>query len=417
MPGFTKVSVVAVAVVLGSIVAGCGNGPAPSPEPTPTPVETPTLTPQPSPSPSPRPSPTAAPSPLFLPSAEFIMGKTYNWLPDEVTVEFVDVRPYRDKMLALQTKTQGYNLRVEIYNGKIDLKKWWGDSGPLIYDTGYQVNAATKMFVYPSYSFISIAYISRPSQQGEPKHLKISRSLSVETPAIPSDESQTFVTEFWSFPDDIGSKLVNPAQFNDNMNREYRALKELLGRDSDALGSDGHLRLVVAPIAPYCGLAGNPIQMDPVCMDPAILNTGNPGWGPAHELGHLFVGPYSYCWGETDSNEGWANFMAFYAYDNKIFANSDYDAAFWANVWDSSPKKTDILQGLIVKLSHEHGWGVARTFFRKYLSADPAQGKSDTVKMKQAVTYLAQSAREVTGLQSTYDYVVSYLVGKGFPQP
>ena len=206
------------------------------------------------------------------------------------------------------------------------------------------------------------------------------------------------------------------------MNREYAALKDLVGRHSAFLDADGHIRLIVEDI-PYCGLAGNPIRMDPVCIDTDFLNSGNPGWGAAHELGHDFVsdrdfvGASSYYWEEGDGTEGWANFMAFYAFDNKVFVNSDYDSAFWANVWETSPKPTDIFQGLIVKMSHQYTWDIAKVFFRKYIAADPARNGDKTRKQKQAVLYLAESSREVTGRQDAYDYVVDYLTKKGFPRP
>jgi hypothetical protein len=395
-------------ILLGSLLAGCA--PTSVATPTSTPTATATATPE------------ATPMPPLEPQfAQVVIGKDYSYYPgtishDQATVEFVDLADYPGKMLTIRTETKGFSVRLGIYRGKIDLARWWGDTGPLMYESAFGANPSTQVFVYPSNAFISIVYITRPIELETPENLEITRELTVSEPSYPVDYSKTFVTEYWTFPDEILDGLVDPSQFNDNMNREYTALKDLLGRDSDVLDADGHVRLVVADI-PDCGWAGNPIQMNSVCMQPDVLNTGNPGWGPAHELGHDFVGPYSYCWGEADSHEGWANFMAFYAYDNGIFINSDFDEAFWANVWETSPKQTDILQGMIVRLSHQSGWEVARTFFRKYISSDPARAKNDTEKKRQAVRYLAESAREVTGDEATYDYVVNFLAGKGFPRP
>ena len=108
--------------------------------------------------------------------------------------------------------------------------------------------------------------------------------------------------------------------------------------------------------------------------------------------------------------------MAFYAYDRKVFFNSEYDSAFWANVWETSPKPADIFQGLIVKMSHQYSWDIAKTFFRKYLVADPAQQGDNDQKKMLAVRYLAESALEVAGKQEAYDYVIDYLTRRGFPQ-
>jgi hypothetical protein len=156
-------------------------------------------------------------------------------------------------------------------------------------------------------------------------------------------------------------------------------------------------------------------------MNAKVLNSGNPGWGAARELGYAFAGPGSYSWKESGGGgggaEGWADFMAFYAYDNNIFVNSEFDRALWSGVWETSSKPTDIFQGLIVKLSHQYGWDVAKTFFRKYLAADPARGSSTKEKQRQAVLYLAESALEAAGDQEAYDYVVNFLTQKGFPAP
>jgi hypothetical protein len=103
--------------------------------------------------------------------------------------------------------------------------------------------------------------------------------------------------------------------------------------------------------------------------------------------------------------------------ENEIFVNSDYDAAFWEDVWENSPKETDIFQGLIVKLSRQHTWKVAKVFFRKYLVADPARDADYTTRKRQAVRYLAESAEQVTGSHDDYDYVVNYLTQRGFPLP
>lgn len=391
------------------LLAACGGTPSPLPTPAPTPV----------------PTPIAPPKPEV---AHIVIGKDYSYYPgtvyhDQATVEYVDLMPYRNDVFVVSTETHGYPVRIGLYQGQIDLSRWWGDSATLIHETDFEVNASNKILVPPDGHHYSIVYITRPVSLKTPEFLEITRRFSIEVPKYPTDWSRTFVTDFSTFPDDIRDKLVDPSQFNENMNRAYAALKDLVGRDSDFLDADGHILLMVEHIPPDCGLAGNPIQMDPVCMSPDMLNTGNPGWGAVHELGHDFVldhnfaGLSSYYWDEGDGSEGWANFMAFYSYDNKIFFNSDYDSAFWANVWETSTKPTDILQGLIVKMSHQYSWDIAKVFFRKYLVADPARNGNNATKKKQAVRYLAESAQEVTGQQESYDYVIDYLTQKGFPRP
>lgn len=418
-----------VITILGSLLSGCTAFFFVSPTGTPTLTQTKTatatqtLTLTASPTLAPTQTPTVTPTivPPMPETAQIVIGQHYSYYPgtidhDQATVEYVDLSDYRNKLFVVETGTQGYKIRIGLYRGKVNLSKWWGDSATFIFETEFEVNSSIKILVTPAGSDYSIVYITRPIQNNNPEFLEITRKFSIQEPKYPADWSRTFVTEFWTFPDYILDKLVDPPQFNENMNRQYAALKDLVGKDSDLLDEEGHIRLIVEDI-PYCGLAGNPIRMDPDCMGADMLNAGNVGWGAAHELGHDFVGPGSYYWEEGDGTEGWANFMAFYAFDNKIFVNNDYDSAFWANVWETSPKPTDIFQGLIVKMSHQYGWDIAKTFFRKYLVADPAQERDNDAKKKLAARYLAESALEVTGKQEAYDYVVDYLTQKGFPQP
>jgi hypothetical protein len=323
-------------------------------------------------------------------------------------------------LFAVETYTGRDKIRVGIYRGKVNLSKWWGDSTTYISETPFTARASIKFQVSPESSIYTIVYIARPIEDKVPQYPEITRYFSVQEPKYPTDWSQTFVTEFWTFPDSILNALVDPPQFNENMDREYAALKDLTGKDSDLLDEEGHIRLVMDNLA-FCGWAGNPILMGPSCMNAKVLNSGNPGWGAARELGFAFAGPGSYSWKESGGGvggaEGWADFMAFYAYGNNIFVNSEFDRALWSGVWETSSKPTDIFQGLIAKLSHQYGWDVAKTFFGKYLAADPARGSSTKEKQRQAVLYLAESALEAAGDQEAYDYVVNFLTQKGFPAP
>ncbi len=430
MPMFARIIKKGLLIpILGSLLTGCNTVSFASPTGTPTLTRTraasatPTLALTASPTLPPTETPTATATiiPPMPEVAPIVIGKHYSYFPgtidhDQATVEYIDLSTYRNKLFLVNTNTQGYKIRIGLYRGKIDLARWWGDSATFIQETEFEVDSSIKILVSPGGSEYSIVYITRPVQNKTPENLEITRSFSVQEPKYPSDWSRTVVTEFWTFPDSILDTLVDPPMFNENMNRQYDALKDLLGKDSDLLDEEGHIRIIVQD-HDYCGLAGNPIRMDPVCMGADMLNSGNPGWGAAHELGHDFVGPGSYYWEEGDGTEGWANFMAFYAYDNKLFFNSEYDSAFWADVWETSTKPTDIFQGLIVKISHQYSWDIAKTFFRKYLVADPAQEGDNEQKKMLAVRYLAESALEVTGKQETYDYVVDYLTQKGFPHP
>jgi hypothetical protein len=412
-------------------LTGCAAFPFAAPTGTPTPASTRTATATQTPTATPRPTPTLKPTPTLttvppMPDeAQIVIGRHCNYYPgtiyhEQATVEYVDLSEYRNKLFAVETYTGRDKIRVGIYRGKVNLSKWWGDSTTYISETPFTARASIKFQVSPESSIYTIVYIARPIEDKVPQYPEITRYFSVQEPKYPTDWSQTFVTEFWTFPDSILDALVDPPQFNENMNREYAALKDLTGKDSDLLDEEGHIRLIMDNLA-FCGWAGNPILMGPSCMNAKVLNSGNPGWGAARELGYAFAGPGSYSWKESGGGgggaEGWADFMAFYAYDNNIFVNSEFDRALWSGVWETSSKPTDIFQGLIVKLSHQYGWDVAKTFFRKYLDADPARGSSTKEKQRQAVLYLAESALEAAGDQEAYDYVVNFLTQKGFPAP
>ncbi|MCL5018360.1 MAG: hypothetical protein M1416_01175 [Candidatus Pacearchaeota archaeon] len=335
---------------------------------------------------------------------------------DEATVEFIDLQAYRNKELILKVDARGYTMRINVFNGRIDLNKWWGDSKPWYFETVNGIHSL-GFAVPPNAGEFSIVYITNPVRYGVPEKLQITRNISIKDPKIPSDFSDSFVTDYASFPDNIKNALTNPYQFNEIMNAEYDVLKDLTGYDSDAL-NDGYIRLVITD-HDYCGLAGNPIRMDPSCMDPDMLNSGDPGWGAAHELGHLFACKHSYCW--SDTSEMWANFMAFYSYDNDVFTVAEYSLDFWYSFCPGSANPSNELHDIfwckILELKDEHSWEVAKKFFRKYSQSDPAAGQSDTEKQKLAVTYLARSVRDITGQQNDYDEVVNYLVSKGFPSP
>ncbi len=406
-------------VILGSLLAGCAGTPA---SPTVTPAAAASSTHTATPRPANTPTATATIVPPMPEVQEITIGSHYSYFPgtidhDQATVEVVDLSEYREKILVIETDTDGYKIRLGIYRGEVDLARWWGDSAPFVLETDFVVDASARVLVAPSDSFYSIVYISRPVALDTPEYLPITRRFLVREQRVPMDWSQTFITEYWTFPDAILNQLVDPLQFNENMNRAYAAMKDLLGRDSALLDEGGHIRLIVQDI-PACGWAGNPIQMDPVCMGADLLNSGNPGWGAVHELGHDFtMGGDSFVWEEEDSGEGWANFMAFYCYENEIFINSEYDSAFWDDVWVTSAKPTDIFQGMIARLADEYGWEVARTFFRKYLAADPAREQSNAEKQRLAIRYLAEAALEVSGDQAAYDEVVDALAARGLPRP
>lgn len=346
------------------------------------------------------------------------LGQHYNYANDQATVEFVDLTSYNQKELIITTNTKGYILsELLLYNGKIDLTKHWGDSVPLYAISSHEINPTIKTIISPNSGFYSIVYVVR-YEDGVPENLQITRNISIKEPKIPLDYSKIFVTDFSTFPDDILNNIDNPSDFNDNMNRAYDSFKELTGEDSHEL-IDGHITLIVRDI-PACGWAGNPIQMDPSCMVPNFLNHGDPGFGPLHELGHDFTMYRSFSW-QGDATEMWANFMGFYIYDTGLFPviNDDIKSRqdYWSNEICASNLPCDIFACLMSELKNQYSWGVLKNFFRKYNQDDSAINKNIEEQKKLAVRYLAESAKEVSGKQSDYDYVVNYLVGKGFPHP
>lgn len=364
---------------------------------------------------------------------QIIIGEDYDYYPnhpqyhDQATVEFVNVNQYREEDFVLEIDSKGHIIKVAIYEGEINLNQWWGSSRPLHFQTEIIENPSMRISIPPYAEFFSIVYISRPERDEVPNNLEITRSISIKEPRISVDWSRVFVTDFSTFPEDVLEPLENPLDFNDKMNLAYESMKDLMGEDSDALDSNGRLKLVVKDIS-YCGLAGNPIQMDPNCIAPVHLNNGDPAFGPVHELGHVFTCHHSYC--INDGSEAWANFAAIYVYMVGVIPGWDVDYGteypftygltmkeYWENVWDTPSNPHDVFQGLMVDLANEYSWDIGKNFFRKYIESDPAWGGSEEEKRKLAVRYLAESLRDITGEQEDYNYVVDYLVGRGFPSP
>ena len=236
------------------LVAGCGSQP-PTPTPTATPTPTPTATP--TPTPTPTPAPTPVPAPIYpWPAAEIKVGRHYSYFPgtvyhDQATVESLDVSAYQGKLLTIRTDTRNYKIRLGIYGGAVNLKKWWGDSAPFVHETEFDADASTRIFIYPSMRTVSIVYITRPIALRDSEYLKLTRELSVETPAVPIDTSRPFVAEYWTFPDETMAAWNDPAQFTENMNREYEALQGSARpraggagpRWTHQAGGEGHTRL------------------------------------------------------------------------------------------------------------------------------------------------------------------------------
>jgi hypothetical protein len=257
------------AAVLGAQLTGCAAFPFAAPTGTPTSTLTRTSTATQTPTATPRPTPTLKPTatltivPPMPDEAQIVIGRHYNYYPgtifhEQATVEYVDLSEYRNKLFAVETYTGSDKIRVGIYRGKVNLTKWWGDSTTYISETPFTARASIKFQVSPESSIYTIVYIARPIEDKVPQYLEITRYFSVQEPKYPTDWSQTFVTEFWTFPDSILDALVDPPQFNENMNREYAALKDLTGKDSDLLDEEGHIRLVMDNLA-FCGWAGNPV--------------------------------------------------------------------------------------------------------------------------------------------------------------
>jgi hypothetical protein len=364
-----------------------------------------------------------------------ILGEDYNLWEDvnfytQVTVEILNLSDYRGQILQIETETDENILEIEIYEGVIDSKSsqiWYNQDGVFLKSVSNKEKNPSLNFEISSAEPYSLVYISRPKEDNVPENLIINRIISFKEPLFANDYSQTFVTDFSTFPEYILEQLDNPYDFNNKMNLAYKAMKDLTGEEANCLDNEGHLNLIVKEI-PYCGLAGNPIKMDPTCIVINHLNNGDPGFGPVHELGHDFTTHRSFCWG--GDLEPWANFMAVYVYMRGIVPGYDIDyegeypfdegltmKKYWDNVWKTSNLSFDIFQGFMINLSLEYNWEITKTFFRKYNRDDSAINKSSEEQMKLSVKYLAESFREYTGKQEDYDYVINYLTEREFPSP
>jgi hypothetical protein len=120
-------------------------------------------------------------------------------------------------------------------------------------------------------------------------------------------------------------------------------------------------------------LAGNPVRMDPILVDPSYANrisqAGMPGvdvWGYAHELGHDFTFVNGLWWYRENSLEAWPNLFSIHALEALDLPLNDQVAVCPAGV--PVPYDTwDPWAGLcfLMQFQYDYGWEFYATFFEQ----------------------------------------------------
>ncbi len=118
-------------------------------------------------------------------------------------------------------------------------------------------------------------------------------------------------------------------------------------------------------------LAGNPVRMDPILIDPTFANritqAGMPGvdvWGFAHELGHDFTFVNRIWWYQENSLESWPNLFSIHALDALGLPLNAETARCPAGVpvayagWDAWDGLCFLMQ-----FQYAHGWELYAEFF------------------------------------------------------
>lgn len=127
-------------------------------------------------------------------------------------------------------------------------------------------------------------------------------------------------------------------------------------------------------------LAGNPVRMDPILVDPTYANrisqAGMPGvdvWGFAHELGHDFTFVNGLWWYQENSLESWPNLFSMHALESLGLPQHDEIAACPGSApvayaaWDPWDGLCFLLQ-----FQYAYGWDFYAAYFAQLNDADPA---------------------------------------------
>lgn len=127
-------------------------------------------------------------------------------------------------------------------------------------------------------------------------------------------------------------------------------------------------------------LAGNPVRMDPILVDPTFANritlAGMDGvdvWGFAHELGHDFTFVNGLWWYQENSLESWPNIFSVHALE-ALGLPLNRNAVACATSAPVDYASWDAWSGLCFLLQFEtaHGWPFYQQFFAELNDTQPA---------------------------------------------
>lgn len=127
-------------------------------------------------------------------------------------------------------------------------------------------------------------------------------------------------------------------------------------------------------------LAGNPVRMDPILVDPGFANrislAGMPGvdvWGFAHELGHDFTFVNGLWWYQENSLESWPNVFTIHALES-LGVTLVPEAAACPGGAPVPYASWDAWAGLcfLMQFQYANGWEFYASYFAELNVADPA---------------------------------------------
>lgn len=195
----------------------------------------------------------------------------------------------------------------------------------------------------------------------------------------------------------------------------YELHEELRG----ALPHNGQrIRFIADPDVVPLGymLAGNPVRMDPILVDPTYANritqAGMPGvdvWGFAHELGHDFTFVNRIWWYQENSLESWPNLFSIHALDTLGLPLNAETARCPAGVpvpyasWDAWDGLCFLMQ-----FQYTHGWELYEEFFAQ-LNTTPS---GDVPSGAAAWTFVHDRIEAIAGTD-----VTPVFVAWGVPNP
>jgi beta propeller repeat protein len=247
--------------------------------------------------------------------------------------------------------------------------------------------------------------------------------VSFIDPIIYYEPSKSVIVNY-SYLKNKSNYLKSPQEFFVNVNKAYDKYEELVGHEPDNLLYGNYQVIEIRDISD-AGWAGNPTILDP----DYIGYEEDPGFAVLHEMGHDFTNSEALnnMYVGACSCELWASFLAFYIYDIGLFPlkYSNFDRAYYdaaKNKYTLNKSEAlanadgDAFIGILLELKDKYGWDMLKIFFKKY-HHKPLESGTYEERQKYFVKSLADSAKEITGSQVDYDYVVNMWVEWGFPRP